>query len=52
MAASHHKSNYKDEALKAAKELCYGNEVQKKIRLAKTDEEIERIMATARKTKK
>lgn len=52
MAASHHKSDYKKEALKAAKELCYGDEIKKKIKEAKTDEEIERIMASARKNKK
>ena len=43
--------NYKIQAVKAAKDLGYGNEVIKRIKAAKTDNEIERIMREAR-TKK
>lgn len=37
------------EAIKAAKDLRYGDEVVRKIRKAKSSCEISRIMATARK---
>lgn len=43
------KENYKRKALTAAKELGYDNEVVEKIKSAKSDAEIERIMNTARK---
>lgn len=49
---AHYKELYKDQALKAAKELCYGYEVMDRIRAAKTDEEIRRIMETERHRKK
>lgn len=42
-------TDYQKEALTAAKDLCYGYEVMEQIRAAKTDEEIRRIMVTARK---
>lgn len=41
-------ANYKENAMLAAQELGYGPEVVKKIINAKSDHEIERIMATAR----
>ena len=37
-------------AAKAAKELCYGKEVIDKIKNAKNEREIGRILATARKS--
>lgn len=40
---------YRDIALTAAKQLGYGNAVIEKIKAAKDDTEIERIMVTARK---
>ena len=40
---------YKRKALKAARELCYGDEVIKRIKNAKTDVEISRIMTSARR---
>ena len=40
---------YRDMAIKAAKELCYGDDVIAKIKKAKNDNEIARIMATSRK---
>lgn len=43
--------SYRSMALKAARELNYGKEVILKIRAAKTDAEICRIMATAREEK-
>ena len=42
---------YKDFAARAARELCYGEEVVKKIRDAETEEEIMTIMTRARKEK-
>lgn len=42
--------HYKAEAIKAAKDLRYGDEVVRKIRKAKSSCEISRIMATARKS--
>lgn len=39
---------YKKQALKAAKELYYGQTVIRKIKKAETDREITRIMVTAR----
>lgn len=39
---------YRRGALKAAKELCYGDEVIRRIKNAKTSDEISRIMRTAR----
>lgn len=44
--------NYKQQAIRAAKDLCYGEEVIRRIKNAKSDVEIERIMATARKQMK
>lgn len=41
--------HYKAEAIKAAKDLRYGDEVVRKIRKAKSSCEVSRIMATARK---
>ena len=43
------KHHYKKQALKAAKELNYGNTVIRKIKAANTDGEIARIMMSARK---
>ena len=40
--------NYRKQAMIAAKDLCYGNEVIEKIKAAKNDAEIERIMNMAR----
>lgn len=40
---------YRDIALTAARQLGYGNTVIEKIKEAKDDAEIERIMVTARK---
>lgn len=45
---SNHGVHYKAEAIKAAKDLRYGDEVVRKIRKAKSSGEISRIMATAR----
>lgn len=42
--------SYRQEALKAAKDLLYGPEVIVDIRNAKTDAEIEHIMNTARQS--
>ena len=39
---------YRRGALKAAKELCYGDEVIRRIKNAKSSDEISRIMKTAR----
>lgn len=44
--------NYRKQAMIAAKDLCYGNEVIKKIKAAKSDAEIERIMNAARHAKR
>ena len=41
--------SYKREAISAARDLCYGEDVVKRIKEAKDDTEIARIMATARK---
>ncbi len=40
---------YKKQAIKAAKDLRYGDEIIKKLKAASTDGEIERIMIGARK---
>lgn len=40
--------NYKREAIRAAKELCYGKEVIAALKAAKTETEVCRIMTTAR----
>lgn len=40
--------SYKDRAITAAKELCYGPKVIEKIKNAETDVEVERIMYDAR----
>lgn len=45
------KERYKPSAIRAAKDLGYGDEVVRKIRAAKTDDEIERIMVSARHKK-
>lgn len=42
---------YKKMAMKAAKQLFYGKEVVAKIKAAKSEAEIARIMNTARKEK-
>lgn len=39
---------YRPEAIKAAKELYYGKEIIKQLKAAKNDNEISRIMRTAR----
>lgn len=49
----HHRTekvDYRKNALKAAKELCYGPKVISEIQNAKTDAEIEPIMNIARKS--
>lgn len=43
-------SMIKRNAVKAAKDLGYGNKVIKKLKAAKSEREIDCIMATARKT--
>lgn len=43
--------NYRNHAMKAAKELGYGLDVVKDIKVAKSNVEIERIMISARKRK-
>lgn len=45
---NNHGIHYRAEAIKAAKDLRYGDEVVRKIRKAKSSSEISRIMATAR----
>ena len=42
---------FKRQAIKAAKDLLYGNEVVKQLEAAKTIAEMDRIMKTARKEK-
>lgn len=42
---------FKKQAIKAAKDLLYGNEVVKQLEAAKTISEMDRIMKTARKEK-
>ena len=44
--------NYRNQAMIAAEDLCYGNEVIEKIKAAKNDAEIERIMNTSRHEKR
>ena len=44
-------ANYKSQATKAAKDLCYGYKVLSKIKDAKTIGEVERIMRNARHEK-
>ena len=44
--------NYRNQAMIAAEDLYYGNEVIEKIKAAKNDAEIERIMNTARHKKR
>ena len=44
--------NYRNQAIIAAEDLRYGNEVIEKIKAAKNDAEIERIMNTARRKKR
>ena len=41
--------HYRDNAIKAAKDLLYPKEVIDKVKAAKTEDEIERIMINARK---
>jgi len=41
-------SDYKKQALRAAKDFRYGSDVIEKIKRAKSDNEISRIMTTAR----
>ena len=40
---------YKDDAILAAKQLCYGDDVLSKLYKAKTDSEVSMIMKSARK---
>ena len=42
---------FKKQAIKAAKDLLYGDEVVKRLEAAKTIAEMDRIMKTARKEK-
>lgn len=42
---------FKRQAIKAAKDLLYGNEVVKQLEAAKTIAEMDRIIKTARKEK-
>lgn len=42
-------THYRRQMIRAAEELRYGPEVVKKVKNAKTSNEISRIMATARK---
>lgn len=42
---------FKNQAVKAAKDLLYGDEVVKQLEAAKTIAEMDRIMKTARKEK-
>jgi len=44
--------NYKRSAIRAAKELCYGKEVIDKLKKATSDNEITRIMLSARNDQK
>ena len=44
--------NYRNQAMIAAEDLFYGNKVIEKIKAAKNDAEIERIMNTARHAKR
>jgi sensor histidine kinase regulating citrate/malate metabolism len=43
-----YETSYKDEALRAAKQLCYEPEVIKRIEKTENEAEIARIMKTAR----
>ena len=45
-------NNYRKQAMIAAEDLCYSNEVIEKIKAAKSDVEIERIMNNARHEKR
>lgn len=47
----HHSSSYKSDALEVARDLCYDQEIIKKIKNAKSDEEISRILHDARNGK-
>ena len=49
MGTAREEPNYRSNALKAAEDLGYSEEYLKKIRKAKTDAEISRLMAEARK---
>lgn len=44
-------SEFKSNAIKAAKDFGYGDDIVNKIRAAKSDSEIDRIMKAARKEK-
>lgn len=48
---NYEKTTYRREAMKAAEELGYGRDVVEKIKAAKNDGEIERIMINARHEK-
>lgn len=45
------KENYRNWALRAAKELFYNKEIIEQIKKAKTDQEIDQIMRSARHNK-
>lgn len=45
-------TSYKRSAIQAAEELCYGKEVIEKLKKATSDNEITRIMLSARKDEK
>lgn len=49
MGTAHEEPNYRSNALKAAVDLGYSEDYIKKITQAKTDAEISRLMAKARK---
>lgn len=49
MGTAHDEPNYRSNALRAAEDLGYSEEYIKKIRKAKTDSEISRLMIQARK---
>lgn len=50
MSKGHHKNgeSYKEKAITAARELCYGSEVIAKLEEAETDAQIENIIHDAR----
>lgn len=48
-SAYHEISQYRNWAIRAARDLYYGNSIIQKLRAAKTESEIEHIMVSARK---
>ena len=51
MITNTHYKTYKEDAIQAAKELMYGDKVIERLKKAKTEADICRIMATARNEK-